>query len=383
MVSKKNSPEKHIAVLQVLPELISGGVERGTVDIAKVLKKEGIASYVASSGGAMIQQVISAGSTHITLPVKSKNPLVMIMNIFRLVRVIKQYDITIVHARSRAPAWSCYFAAKIAKCHFVTTFHGIYSHQNVFKRLYNSIMARGEKVIAVSKFVKHHILKFYDTVTEENIPIIYRGVDTDYFNRKNVTGQRMESVAKKLRIEHDCPVILLPGRITGLKGHDFLLDALKHLPTKEYICLFIGSDTNREAYRRRIEDKITDFGLGKNVRIISNEVDMPALYSQVDIVVSASVRPEAFGRIAVEAQAMERLVIATKHGGSCETILPGETGWLVEPGNVDEMTEALEEAIHLNKAKRSKLTKAARSHVSTYFSLKRMQEQTIAVYRSL
>jgi glycosyltransferase involved in cell wall biosynthesis len=238
-------------------------------------------------------------------------------------------------------------------------------------------------VIAVSQFVRHHILKYYPQATQANVPVIYRGVDVESFSRHNINASRMENVAKKLRLQHDCPVILLPGRITGLKGHDFLLDALKSLSTKDYMCLFIGSDNNREAYRLRIEEKIRQLGLEGNVRIIANEVDMPALYSQVDIVVSASVRPESFGRVAVEAQSMERLVIATKHGGSCETIVDGKTGWLVEPGNVDELTEALEQAMSLPKAKRASFTKAARSHVGKYFSLDAMQRQVIELYRGL
>lgn len=382
MSNSKKKTNKPV-VLQVLPELISGGVERGTVDIAKALNAEKIPAFVMSSGGAMVQQVVSAGATHITLPVKSKNPLVMIANIFRIAKVIKTYGITIVHARSRAPAWSCYFATKLAGCHFVTTFHGIYTISNGVKRIYNSVMARGKKVIAVSEYVKSHIIENYSVVSEEDITVIYRGVDMKYFDRKNVAGKRVEAVAKTLNIQHDCPIILLPGRITGLKGHDFMIEALKMLPKENYVCLFIGNDTNRKEYRKRIENKIERSNLSGRVSIISNIIDMPALYSQVDIVVSASVRPESFGRVIVEAQAMERLAIATKHGGSCETVIPGETGWLVEPDNVNEMAEALEQAIHIAKTKRAKITKNARKHVDKHFSLKVMQERTLNVYKSL
>ncbi len=375
-------PKKKPVILQVLPELKSGGVERGTVEIARGLHDNEFEALVASEGGHMVNQVSTAGGKHFILPLASKNPFVMFRNISKLAKIINEYDVDIVHARSRAPAWSAYFAAKKTGCHFITTFHGVYSLGGYFKKLYNSSMIRGEKVIAISEFIKQHIIANYK-INEKNIVVIHRGVDLSQFDRDNLPDRRIVQKASKLQIELDKPIIMLPGRITRWKGHEFLLDALALIPKDAYLCLFVGDTDKHMQYVRKLQDKIAELELTENIRIINNVGDMPALYSLADIVVSASIRPEAFGRVAAEAQAMERLVVATNHGGACETIMDGKTGWLIEPGNVEVLAKTILKLLKLSDKQRKTITNRAKKHIKDKFSLESMTTQTLAVYRNI
>ncbi len=377
----KNQKKKPV-ILQVLPELRSGGVERGTIETVRYLSQNGFGAIVASSGGHLVSQIESAGGSHIILPLKSKNPFTIYTNIFRVSKVIKQYEIDIVHARSRAPAWSCYFACRRTKCHFLTTFHGTYSFKGSIKKFYNSVMVRGEKVIAISEFIKDHILKNYK-VSRRDITVIPRGVDLDHFDLEKLPKRRIIQMAEKLGIEMDRPIILLPGRFTGWKGHEFLLEALALIPKDKYRCLFVGDMERHKSYVAKLNKKIKEMRLLDNVRMIKSTQDMPCLYSLVDIVVSASVRPEAFGRITIEAQAMERLVVATNHGGSVETIVDGQTGWLVEPGDVKGLAEILTKLLKINDKQRKTITNKAKKHVQENFSLGGMTQKTFEVYQSI
>jgi glycosyltransferase involved in cell wall biosynthesis len=368
--------------LQVLPELHSGGVERGTVEISKALVKNGFVSIVASAGGHMVSQIENSGGIHIELPMASKNFFQIKKNAKELENIIDDYKVNIVHARSRAPAWSAYIACKKTHCHFVTTVHGTYSLGFPFKKKYNSVMTRGEEVIVVSEFIKDYVLKNYK-VDESKIHTIHRGVDLNHFERSCVSENRILQKAKELNIEHDRSIILLPGRMTAWKGHEFLLEALAQIDKSKYRCMFTGSVEKHPEYKKRLTKKIQDLGLNENIRIIENVIDMPALYTLVDIVVSASTRPEAFGRIAVEAQAMGKMLIATNHGGACETVIDGETGWLVEPGNIEQLKEALEKVLNISDKKREEVSAKAKQNIKNNFSLEGMTTKTINIYKGI
>lgn len=350
--------------------------------MSKALVKNGFKSIVASAGGHMVNQIENSGGIHIQLPLASKNPFQIRKNSDALISIIEDYEVDIVHARSRAPAWSAYFACKKTGCHFVTTVHGTYSIGNPIKKRYNSIMMRGEQVIAVSGFIKDYIIKNYD-IDEKKIHLIHRGVDLNHFDRDLVPERRVLQKAKELNVDLDRQVILLPGRLTKWKGHDFLMEALVGIDKSKYICLFVGSINKHPEYLKRLTNRIEKLGLNGNIRIINNVVDMPALYTVVDIVISASTRPEAFGRIAVEAQAMEKLLIATNHGGTCETVIDGKTGWLVEPGNVEEFKNTLEKVLDISDKQREEVTKSAKRHVQSNFSLDGMTSKTIHIYENI
>jgi glycosyltransferase involved in cell wall biosynthesis len=373
---------KKPVILQVLPELQSGGVERGTVEIAKAGKKLGYEMIVTSSGGKMVPQLEEAHINHIILPLASKNPFKILRNIRLLKDVIKKYDVDIVHARSRAPAWSAYFAAKQTKTNFITTFHGAYSYGSVFKKIYNSIMTKGEIVIAISDFIRNHMVNDY-RIKPEKIRVIPRGVDLEQFTKEKVHKIRIINMDAHFHIELDMPVILLPARFTRWKGHEFLIDALASIKDENFVGIFAGYDKKHENYYHELERRVKARGLFEKVRMIGSVADMPALYSLSDIVISASIRPEAFGRIAIEAQAMEKLVIATKHGGSVETVRDRETGWLVEPGDVEGLAGAIKEALKLSEKQRKIITSLARNNVETNFSMENMVQKTFAVYNEM
>lgn len=382
-IETQNENKNKITVLQVLPSLESGGVERGTVEMVKAMVKAGIRPIVASAGGVLVKQITSAGGEHIKLPLNEKNPIKIWANSKKLEKIIKESGVDIVHARSRAPAWSAYMACKNTGCKFVTTFHGAYSSGSKLKKLYNSVMIRSNKVIAVSEFIKNHILDTYQQAEADKITVVHRGVDINQFDIDKLQKNRIIELDRKLQIDHNKPVIMMPGRITRWKGHEFLLDALSTIAKEKYFCIFVGDDKNHAAYKKRLIEKIKRFGLTNNVRFISHVADMPAMYSMADIVVSSSIRPEAFGRVAIEAQAMERLVIATKHGGSEETIVNEKTGWLVEPGNVMELKATIENALDLTPQKRKSITAEAKKHIFENFSTDKMTGDTIKIYKEI
>jgi glycosyltransferase involved in cell wall biosynthesis len=389
-VIKKNIPQetdmivhdKKMVILQILPELKSGGVERGTIEIAKAGASMGHEMLVASNGGHLVGQLESEHINHIKLPLASKNPFIIINNIRRIKKIIKKYKVDIVHARSRAPAWSAYFAAKQSGCHFVTTFHGTYSCGSSLKKLYNSVMTKGEVVIAISDFIKNHLINDYE-VNPEKITVVSRGADLEQFTRNKVHNSRIINTAAKYCIEPDAPVILLPGRFTRWKGQSFLIDALALLEDEKFSCVFAGYDKKHKNYYDELEKKIKEKGLFNKISMIGEVNDMPALYSLADIVVSASVNPEAFGRVAIEGQAMEKLVVATNHGGSVETVKHGKTGWLVEPDDVNGLAETLRELLHIDDKKRKTVISGARKNIENNFSTEAMVNKTFNVYKNI
>ncbi len=369
-------------VLQVLPSLVTGGVERGTVDVAAAIVAAGGTAIVASAGGPMVRELERAGALHVTLPVDSKNPLVMLVNAGRLARLIKKHDVDIVHVRSRAPAWSARMAARRTGCSFVTTFHGTYGHANPVKRAYNRIMLRGDRVIAISHFIAGHIREVYG-LDDGRVRIIPRGIDLDMFSPKAVTPERLINLAERWRVTEGMPVVMLPGRLTSWKGQRLLIEALFRLGRNDIRVLLVGSDQGRTHYRRSLESLVERRGLTGVVQIADHCRDMPAAYMLADVVVSGSTDPEAFGRVAAEAQAMGRPVVASNHGAARETVLAGRTGVLFAPGDADALALAIAEALALDSRAREALAAEAIAHVRTNFSKEKMCAETLALYREL
>lgn len=370
-------------VLQVLPALgLQGGVERGTVDIAQAVAAAGGGSLVASAGGPMAHEFTRVGAEHVLLPLAGKNPWIMHANVDRLARLIVEREVDIVHARSRAPAWSAYYAAKRTGRHFITTFHGTYSAGNWLKRRYNAVMTRGERVIAISAFIAGHIRQIYG-VPPSRIRIIHRGIDLHRFDAANVSAERVIALAAQWRLPDGVPIIMLPGRLTRWKGQTVFIEAIAKLGRRDVRALLVGSEQDREAYRGELESLIARHGLNEVVRIIDSCKDMPAAYMLTDVVVSASIDPEAFGRVIPEAQALGRPVVATDHGGARETVIPGETGWLTPPGDADALAAAINRVLALTHAERKRLTDNAVAHVRANFSKEVMCGKTLDVYNEV
>ncbi len=369
------------AVLQVIPALVSGGVERGTIEIATALAAAGWVPYVASAGGPMERELARAGIEHIRLPLASKNLLTIRRNAGALARVICERKIDIVHARSRAPAWSAWMAARKTGRRFVTTFHNVYGDGPPFKHWYNSVMARGERVIAISDFVAEHAAGEYG-VGPDRLRIIPRGVDLKLFDADRVNGDRVADLAKKWRIPDEAVVVMLPGRLTRWKGGLDFIDAITRLGRRDVCGVLVGGE-QRAGFRRELETRIARSGLPGQFRIVEDCRDMPAAYVLADVVVSASTDPEGFGRTIIEAQAMERPVIATDHGGARETVIPGNTGWLVPPGDTQAMAAAIGEALNLDHLSRTALGRRARAHIAAGFTREAMCSRTIDIYEEL
>lgn len=378
--------------MQILPSLQSGGVERGTIDLAKALQKDGCEPIVVSSGGVMTYQLREAKIEHITLPVKTKNPLKLFLNIQKLVDLIQKHKVDIVHARSRAPMISAYFACKKTNTKLVSTAHGSYS-LNFWrwqhfkpKALYNAVMLRADHVIAVSKFIRNYLLEnyqtYFDQPLEKKIDVIERGVDLNYFNADSISMARIIDLGQKWNLPEDKKIIVFPARITAWKGHEFLIKALMQVKS-DFFCIFVGSDHGHKKFRKKIEQTITQSGLEGHVKFVGMCKDMPVAYAISNLIISASMRPEAFGRVAIEAQAMKRLIIATNIGGSLETIIDGETGFLTEVGDVQKMAQTIDKALNLDKAESDKICDNARKHMEKNFSNKKMCEETIKIYRKI
>ena len=368
-------------VLQVLPALEMGGVERGTVQTAAALSAAGWRAMVASSGGLMTHELTRAGAQHVELPLAAKRPLRMLRNGDALADLINRQGVDLVHARSRAPAWSAMSAARRTGKPFVTTFHNAYDH-NWLKHHYNAVMAKGDKVIAISDFVARHVRETYG-ISDDRLVTIHRGINTEIFDPSNISAERMIQTSKPWRLDDDRPVIMLPGRLTRWKGQSVLIEALAILGRKDICCVLVGGDQGRTGYRQELEDQVRRRGLEPVVRIVDHCNDMAAAYMLADVVVSASTHPEGFGRVAVEAQAMGRPVIATDHGGSRETVWPDESGWLVPPDEPEDLAAALDRALGLNQSEREIMAANGRDNVERNFTVTLMCERILAVYRSL
>ena len=381
---------KKPVVLQVVPSLDMSGAPQGSVDIAIALKAEDLDTHIVTEevSNYIARKLEGSKVNIIKLPIKSKNPFVIIYNIFRLRRVILEHSINIVHARSRAPAWSSFFAARTTNTVFVTTFHGTYNFNNFIKRFYNSIMTRGDLVIAISNFIKEHIAKNYLNNLGK-VKLIYRGLDTKKFDPAEISFKRTEDLKNLWKeklgvvIPNEAFVLALPGRVTFWKGHKVVIDALKKLTTgnKNFFCLFIGNYKNAEketALYTELKEIVKKNNLEKYLGFVGHCNDMPAAYCLADVIISASTDPEAFGRVSVEAQLMCKPVIATDHGASRETIEQGGLSMLISPND----SEALQKAVELVKDKlpNSQQLFENRKKILQNYSLNIMCSKTIESY---
>jgi len=335
-----------------------------------------------SNGGYRVPELERIGAMHIDLPVHSKNPIVMWRNIARLKKVIKQHNVGIVHARSRAPAWSAWRACKNTDAHFMTTCHAPYNISGEAKRLYNGSIANGEIVIAISDYVAQYLKDNY-TIEPSRIRKIHRGIPMEKFHPTMVSPERMINLSKEWRIPDGANIIMLPGRITRWKGHSVLIDAIAKIKRDDVFCVMIGSDQGRKEYREELDKKIADLGLESVFRIVDQCTDMPSAYMLSTVVVSASTDPEGFGRVPVEAQAMGRPIVATNHGGACETVLAGKTGWLVPPSDPDALAAAITEALSLDANQRAVLATRSMARVAENFTKDIMAEKTLNIYAEL
>ncbi|HEX3429768.1 MAG TPA: glycosyltransferase family 4 protein [Rhizomicrobium sp.] len=373
------------AILQVVPRLDTGGAERATIDIAAALVAEGFESLVVADGGRMVAELVAAGGEWISMPLNTKSPIALVANVRRLRRLIRARGVKLVHARSRAPAWSVFFAARGERIPFVTTFHGAYSARSALKRFYNSVMLRGDAVIANSHWTADHIRTRY-ALAPKRLVVVHRGVDLDVFDPARVKTEDSDRLRRSWGVRDGETVILLPGRITRWKGQLVFVEALAQLlrnGAASFRAVLAGDSQGRDSYVAEVKRSIERNRLGSVVTMAGHVTDMAAVYRAADIVVSASTEPEAFGRVAAEASAMERPVIATDHGGSRETILPGISGILVPPGDAKALAAALAQLVQAGPEARSALGVSGRNHILRNFSLARMTTDTLSLYRDL
>ena len=369
-------------VLQVLPHMGAGGLVRGAIDAAAAQVGAGWVALVASAGGNGVRELERLGARHFELPLSSKNPVIMYRNVQRLRSLVKEHQINLLHARSRAPAWSALAAARQSGIPLITTFHGTYSHRSRLKRRYNRVMTLGDGVISISQHIADHIKEVYG-VSDERVRVIYRGIDTGLFDPASVTPERVVSLANDWRLADPIPVIMMPGRLARWKGQKILIEALALLGRRDLRCLIIGDDQGRRRYRRELETLIKRRNLEDIVYLPGHCRDMPAAYMLSDVVVSASTEPEAFGRVMVEAQAMGRPVVASDHGASRETILSGKTGWMFRPGDPKDLATALDRSLALATEDREKLAREAIAHARNRFTVENMRDRTMNTYREV
>jgi len=374
----------NFTLLQVTPELETGGAEQTTVDVARAVVRAGGQALVASRGGRMSPALAEAGGVLIEMPAHSKNPLRLLDNAIRLIGLIRGEGVSLIHARSRAPAFSALWAAKATGIPFVATYHGVYNAKGRLKRWYNAVMTRGEVVIANSEYTRRHVIEEHG-IDPERVVAIPRGVDLARFDPERVGTERLEALRSAWGLDPaDTRLkVLLAGRLTRWKGQKLLIDAAARLKASgedRFLILLAGDDQGRAAYRAELEQAIGGGNLRDNVRIIGHCEDMPAAYLLADVAAAPSLDPEAFGRTAVEPQVMGRPVIAAAHGGATETVVDGKTGWLVAPGDPDAWAEALRTAIKTTAKKRAAMGAAARERACRLYSVEAMCAATLAVY---
>ncbi len=368
-------------ILQLLPALGDGGVERGTVEMAAFLAEKGIENWAACDGGPLLASLEATGTHHIDLKVGRKSPFAIDANARRLARLIDEHEIDIVHARSRAPAWVGWLATARAKRQprFMTTFHGVYSHGNRFKRAYAGVMLKGPLVVANSSFIRDHIISVYG-YPAERIVLAPRGVDTRVFDPGTVSADAITETRAALGAGDGQALIAIVGRITDWKGHRYLIESLAFAENQDFHLAIVGSGS--ASVIGELETLIAELDLGDRVTIAGSRRDIPAVMAAADIAVSASIRPEAFGRVAIEAEVMGTPVIATNHGGSLETVIDGKTGYLVPPANPKAFADAIDAALSDPEALRA-MGRAARAHVLANFTVETMLEKEFSAYERL
>ena len=377
--------------MQIIPALESGGVERGVIDVVKALKKNDFEPIVISKGGVLVYQLKEAEIKHFALSVHSKNPLIIFLNIKKIVKIIQENQVDVVHVRSRAPMWSAYFACKKTGVKLVSTIHGTYS-LNLFnwkafplKRIYNAMMLKADSIIVVSNFIKKYLAENYQEICGnflEKVSVIQRGADLGYFNYSKVSKNRIIDLSKKWNLPEDKKIILMPARFTSWKGHEFLIDALTKVQN-DFFCVMVGSDHGHKKFRKKIENKIVKENLAGRIKIVGLCKDMPAAYAVSHLAVCPSIRPEAFGRISIEAQASSKIIIATKIGGSLETVIEGKTGFLVDVGDAEKFAQLIDKTLSMSKLEADEMGIAARKNIEENFSNEKMCNETIRVYKFL
>ena len=371
-------------ILQVLPSLQAGGVERGTVEMVRAIAGAGGTALVASAGGRMVPLVERAGGRHVTLRLLTKDPLGIWLNAGRLARLIRAEAVDIVHARSRAPAWSAMLAARRTRVAFVTTWHGVYGENLPFKRRYNAVMARGDRVIAISDFVAERVARDYG-VGPDRLRTIPRGADTAVFDKAAVRGDRLHALSRDWNLPDGAAVIMLAGRITPWKGHGLLLDALARLPrdARDWVCVLVGPEQRSGALAGRLLTRAGQLGIAHRLCFAGQCDDMPAAFALADIVVAPSLKPEPFGRVVVEAQAMGCAVVAADHGAATQTVRHGVSGYVFPPGDAEALADTLAHVLSMNPTDRGNLGHWARAGVLERYSTASMQRATLAVYDEL
>ena len=369
-------------ILQVVPSLGSGGVERGTIEMVQAIARAGGQPLVASAGGALEASVIDAGGRHMRLPLASKNPMRIWRNVGALARLIRAENVQLVHARSRAPAWSASLAATRVGIPFITTYHAPYDESTPGKRAYNAVMARGERVIAISRFIAELIQERH-AVPSTRIRLIPRGVDPAQFDPATLDPVRIDALRQAWGLSDRPPIVLLPARLSRWKGQDVLIAALRWIRTPGLVVVIAGPLQHRDRYLAQLRSRAAALGATERVRFVGACDDMPAALALADVVVSASTEPEGFGRTVIEAQAMRRPVVATDHGGAAETVEHGVTGWRVAPGDPVALAAAIDRIIGLPAAERAAVGLAAREAVLARYTTAAMQRATLSVYAEL
>jgi len=376
-------------VLQVIPKLGYGGAETGCFDLAHYLHENKFGSYIATSGGPLIKYINKKKVKVLRLPVQSKNPIMILINSIILSLIIVFLNIDIVHARSRAPAWSCFIATKITRRKFVTTFHGTYNFKGSLKKWYNSVMLRSDLVIAGSNFIFSHIKENYSKYlyTKKKFLVIFRGINTDYFDSKRIKDTDKKLLKKKWNIEESKKIILLPGRLTEWKGQEIFIEAInilkKSLPDLDFVAIILGSDQGRKIYKKKLVRLVEQYRLNNEIIFVDHLELMPIAYEISDVVVSSSIKPEAFGRISVEAQSMEKPIIASNIGGSNETIINNKTGFLFEAGNSKNLGAKLSEILNLSEVTLNGIGAEGRKNVIKKFNVEKMCNSTYSEYKKL
>ena len=378
-----------LKVLQVIPKLGYGGAETGCYDLAHYLSENDCPSYIVTSGGELIKFINKKKVKLIKLPVQSKNPFLILFNAIALVFIILFHNISIVHARSRAPAWSCLLATKITRRKFVTTFHGTYNFKNLIKKFYNSIMVRSDLVIAGSNFVFSHVNESYSKFLnyKKKFLVIFRGINVDYFDPSTILESEENQLLEDWNLSKDKKIILMPGRLTAWKGQELFIEALnlinKELGYLSFYAVILGSDQGRDIYSKKIKRLAEQYRLTKQLKFIDHCKNMPLAYKISDIIVSASIEPEAFGRVAVEAQSMEKPIIASDIGGSNETIDNNKTGFLFESTNVESLSKKIMKVLNLDESTLKSMGIEGRKNVIKKFNVEKMCFSTYSEYKKL
>ena len=378
-----------LKVLQVIPRLGYGGAEIGCYDLAHYLKEQKSSSFIATSGGELLKYIDKKKVKLFRLPVHSKNPLLILINIFILTFIVLFYKINILHVRSRAPAWSCYYVSKITRCKLVTTFHGTYNFNNSIKKKYNAIMLQSDCVIAGSNFIFSHIKEKYPEYISriKKFLVIFRGINTEYYDPDNIKEADRIKFLKKLNIDANKKIILMPGRLTEWKGQEIFIEALNDLKVKygykNFIAILLGSDQGRKIYKKKLIRLIERFRLNNDVIFLEHAPSMPVAYSVSSVIVSASIEPEAFGRISVEAQSMKKPIVASNIGGSRETIVDNKTGLLFSSSDHHSLSEKLDFIFRLDDTSLNVMGNNGRKNVQKKFNVEKMCFSTYSEYKKL